>query len=381
MPTTATHHQFDWINAELEAWHEANLERRLVTRAPSTAVDFASNDYLGLARDPRVIEAACRAARDHGFGAASSPALTGWSQSHAELAEALAAFERTEAALLFPSGFAANVGTIVALAGRGDAVYLDRLAHACLVAGARQSGASIRVFPHNDASRLDQTLARERRRFRRVFIATEGLFSMDGDVAPLVELADVADRYEATLLVDEAHATGVLGPDGRGAASAAGIAERLELRIGTLSKALGSIGGFVAGSKRVVQFLTNRAPMFLFSTSLPPAAAAAAHAALAIVQREPERRERLRARSADLVASLRSRGWQIPGAAGPIVPLSVGDPATALELSRRLLDVGLIVPAIRPPTVPRNSCRLRVSVSYAHSDEQLGALARALGAP
>jgi 8-amino-7-oxononanoate synthase len=370
---------FDWIDTELDSWREAHLERRLVTHSSTGLIDFASNDYLALARDPRVVDAACRAAREHGWGAVASPALTGWRRPHDELAQALAAFEQTEAALLFPSGYAALVGTITALMGRGDAVYLDRLAHACLFAGARQSGASIRVFPHNDTDRLDRALARDRQRFRRTLIATEGIFSMDGDAAPLADLVEIADRHHAMLLVDEAHATGILGPDGRGAASEFGVAARMELHAGTLSKALGSLGGFAAGSRRVIQLLVNRAPSFLFSTSLPPAAAAAAHEALRILQAEPFRRAALRARATALAHTLRGQGWKLPATIGPIIPLIVGDPARTLALSARLRKLGILVPAIRPPTVPRNSSRLRISMSYAHGEEQIEALTRALG--
>lgn len=374
-------HAFDWIDEPLSAAREAHLERSLRTRATPDLLDFCSNDYLGLARDPRVIAAACAATTTHGYGATASPAVSGWHAPHAALARALAEFEGTEAALLFPSGYAALSGTIVALIGRGDAIYLDRLAHASIVAGARQSGASLRVFPHNDATRLDEMLARDRGRFRRVMIATEGVFSMDGDAAPLEKLCELAERHDSMVLVDEAHATGVLGPGGRGAAAEFGVSERLELRLGTLSKALGSQGGFAVGSRRVIQHLVNLAPSFLFSTALPPSAAAAALASVQILQEESHRTEAVRARADSLAEALRSRGWSIPPIVAAILPVMIGDPERALAISERVRAHGVLVPAIRPPTVPRNSSRLRVTVSYAHTDEQVAALVRALGSP
>src|SRR5512135_3247455 len=197
--------------------------------------------------------------------------------------------------VVFPSGFAANLGTIAALVGTGDAVYADRLNHACLIDGVRLSGARLRVYPHRDAGRLEEILARDRGRFRRSLIATEGAFSMDGDLAPLADLADLAERFGAMLLVDDAHGTGVFGPDGRGAAAEAGVADRVPIKVGTLSKALGSVGGFVAGSRQLVDWLVNHARTLIYSTALPPAAASAARAALGIVQSEPWRRARVRA--------------------------------------------------------------------------------------
>ncbi|MBV8384891.1 MAG: aminotransferase class I/II-fold pyridoxal phosphate-dependent enzyme, partial [Planctomycetaceae bacterium] len=258
-----------WIDDEAARWERRGLTRRLVAHGAATPgrlacdgrmlVNFGANDYLGLASDPRVIAAGRAAAEAFGWGAGASPLVTGWGAAHQELAEALARFERAEAAVLFPSGFAANLGTIAALVGVGDAVYVDRLDHACLIDGARLSGASLRVFPHADADRLAEILARERARFRRALVATDGVFSMDGDLAPLDRLADLADRFDAMLLVDEAHGTGVFGPDGRGAASELGVADRIPVRVGTLSKALGSIGGFVAGSRRLIDWLINHA--------------------------------------------------------------------------------------------------------------------------
>ena len=290
------------------------------------------------------------------------------------MAAALAEFERVEAVTLFPAGFAANFGAIAALVGAGDAVFADKLDHACLIAGAKTSGARLRIFPHADPDKLATILHRERSQYRRVLIATDGVFSMDGDLAPLSALADLADRHESMLLVDEAHATGVFGPDGRGSCAQAGIADRVQVRVGTLSKALGSLGGFVAGERRLIDQIIHQAPSFIYSTALPPAAAAAAHEALKIANEEPWRREGCHALADRLRAELRSRGHKVPDSRGPIVPLIQGESETALDLSSRLLDAGLLVPAIRPPTVPAGTSRLRISVTAAHTDEDVDRL-------
>ncbi len=355
------HDPLAWIDEESEAWSRRGLERRLVAlgcsspgrveRDGRSLLNFASNDYLGLASDPRVIEAACSAAGRYGWGSGASPLVSGWREPHEALSTALAAFERVEAVALFSSGFAANVGAIVALVGPSDAVYLDRLDHACLVDGARLSGARLRVYPHNDSGRLEAILSRDRGRFRRSLIATDGVFSMDGDLAPLVDLADLAGRFGAILLVDEAHGTGVFGPEGRGASAASGVADRVDVKVGTLSKALGSVGGFVAGSRRLIGWLTNQARPMIYSTALPPSAAAAATRALEILRAEPWRRERL----GDLAGTLRKAlpGLGLPdiGPGGPIVPVVLGDPVRAVEIASGLLDRGL--PGPGDPTADR----------------------------
>ncbi len=341
-------------------------------------MNFSANDYLGLASDPRVIEAARTAAERYGWGAGASALVTGWREPHEALAEELARFEGTEAVALFGSGYSANLGTIAALVERGDGVYLDRLSHACLVDGARLSGAQVRVFPHNDADRLRSILERERSRFRRVLIVTEGVFSMDGDLAPVGDLADVAERFDAMLMVDEAHGTGVFGPSGRGAAEALGATERVPVKVGTLSKAMGSMGGFVAGSRRLVDYLQNAARTLIFSTALPPSAAAAASEALRILQEEPWRRQRVLGLGERVREGLRGSGLTVLSSSGPIVPVLVGEPEAAVTWSRRLREAGFLVPAIRPPTVPRGTSRLRLSLSANHSDEQIDAVVRAL---
>jgi 8-amino-7-oxononanoate synthase len=303
--------------------------------------------------------------------------LGGFGESHRKLEARLAEFEGTEAALVFPSGFAANCGTVAALVGPGDAVYCDRKNHASLLDGCRLSRADFRVYPHNDSARLDRMLARPSEHGRRL-IVTDGLFSMDGDLAPLGELVEVAERHGAMLLVDEAHATGVFGPGGRGVAEQLGVDGRVPVRVGTLSKALGCAGGFVAGSRRLIDWLVNRARPYVFSTAMPSAAAAAGLAALEVVEAEPDRREGLLARAAALRDALQQQGWNTGGSASQIIPIVVGQPERAVELSRHLKDRGLYVPAIRPPTVPEGEACLRVSLTSAHTPEVIDRLVRAL---
>ena len=365
-----------WIDDESAAWASRGLKRSLrpVGREGQAPVHFASNDYLGLSADPRVVAAASEAARCLGWGAGASPLVSGWTSEHEALAREIAAFERTEAAVLFPTGYAANVGTIAALVGKPDVVYSDRLNHACLIDGARLSGATIRVYPHKDVDALSDLLDADRGRFRRMLIVTDGVFSMDGDLAPIGRLADLADHHGAMLLVDEAHGTGVFGPDGRGAASELGVSDRVTIKVGTLSKALGSVGGFVAGSRRLIDWLTNHARPLIYSTASPAAAVAAAREALRISVAEPWRRERARGLGDRLREGLKEIGFEVARSKGPIVPVVVGEPSSALDLSARLADRGFLVPAIRPPTVPEGTSRLRVVASAAHTDEQVDCL-------
>ena len=380
-----------WIADEADAWSRSGLERRLVALGAATPgrvihdgrplINFASNDYLGLASDPRVIAAATEAAGRFGWGSGASPLVAGWREPHEELAHALARFEGVEAVALFASGFAANLGTIAALVGPGDAVYADRLNHASLIDGAWLAGARLRVYPHNDANRLGSILARDQGRFRRALIATDTVFSMDGDVAPLADLADLADRFGAILLVDEAHATGVLGPTGRGATEAAGLEPgRVHVKVGTLSKALGSVGGFVAGSRRLIGWLQNRARTLVYSTAPPAAAAAAASRALELIETEPGRRAHLITLAARLRADLRGLGHDFTPGAGPIIPLVVGDSAPATLVANSLRAAGCLVPAIRPPTVPVGTARLRISLTAGHQTADLDRLIAALQA-
>ena len=381
-------HPLAWIDDEAARWSARGLDRRLIAHGTATPgrfvrdgrsfLNFGANDYLGLASDPRLAEAALIAAEQFGWGAGASPLVAGWTEVHQSLVETIATFEKTEAALLFPTGYAANLGTIAALAGKSDVVYSDRLNHACLIDGARLSRANVRVYPHNDPAKLGEILEREHGRFRRSLIVTDGVFSMDGDLAPLAELAGIADRHGAMLLVDEAHGTGVFGPDGRGAASACGVADRVHVRVGTLSKALGSVGGFVAGSKRLIDWLVNRARTQMYSTSLPPAAAAAALEAFKIIEAEPWRRDHVLALGAWLRERLTAAGFDVGPSAGPIMPVILGDVDKTVALAGRLRELGLFIPAIRPPTVPEGTARLRISLSAAHTESDIDSLTDAI---
>jgi 8-amino-7-oxononanoate synthase len=376
-----------WIDDELGALEQKTLRRRLLMReGPQTVrlmvdgrtlINFGSNDYLALAADPRLAEAVAQTIRREGWGAGASPLITGHATPHQQLAQRLAQFEATPSALVFASGFAANAGTIAALVGPGDAVYCDRKNHASLFDGCRLSRADVRVYPHADCERL-AALLDESKKYRRRLIVTDGLFSMDGDLAPLAGLADLAERYDAMLLVDEAHATGVFGEHGRGVCEHLGVEDRVHIRIGTLSKALGSVGGFVVGCQSLVDWLVNRARPYVFSTASPAATAAAAIAALDIVRDEPQRRRQLLTRSQSLREELSDRGWNVGLSASQIIPIVVGDPERAMKMSAELRERGLFAPAIRPPTVPEGEACLRVSLTAGHTEEMIETLVAAL---
>ncbi len=374
-----------WLKPELDRLHEQRLFRRVreVTSLPEAWClvegrrlrNFAGNDYLNLSHDPRVIEAACVAAQEAGTGSTASALVCGRTPWHAALETQLAQFKGEEAAILFPTGYAANLGTLAALAGTEDIVLCDRLNHASLVDGCRLSGAKFRVYRHDDLAGLEAQLHKATG-FRRRLIVTDSVFSMDGDVAPLPELCALAERFDALLIVDEAHATGVFGTDGHGIAEAQGVAGRVSVSIGTLSKALGGLGGFVAGSTDLIDYLRNHARPQMFSTALPPAQCAAASAALRIIQAEPERRQLLLKGSARLAQSLRDAGLNLGGQpAGPIIPVLLNDPAKALAVARELESAGYLVAAIRPPTVPQGTSRLRITLTTATAGASSQALA------
>jgi 8-amino-7-oxononanoate synthase len=330
--------------------------------------------------------------------------VTGRHPAHERLEARLAEFMGAEAALLFPTGFAANLGTIGALVGRGDLVFSDALNHASLIDGCRLSRAAIEVYRHNDLAELERKLgSTAARTARRRLIVTDGLFSMDGQAAPLQELCNLAEHFDAMLMVDEAHALGVVGAGGRGVCEALGVEERVGVRVATLSKSLGSSGGFVVGSNKLIDWLANRARPYVFSTAGTPAAAAAAMAALDVIAAEPQRRALLQKLFSSLVRDLAAQGWRLSAASdvdasrreqladeslnglgklpevGAIVPVIVGPSEQTLALAARLAERGLWVPAIRPPTVPDGTARLRISLSSAHTPEMLAGLVEALG--
>jgi 8-amino-7-oxononanoate synthase len=343
------------------------------------AVDFSSNDYLGLAGDPRVADAAARALRECGTGAAAARLISGSHPLHEELERALADWKRAPAALLFPSGYAANTGAIPALVGRGDAVYSDALNHASLIDGCRLSRAEPRVFPHLDLDALEAMLRADAGRFRRRMIVVDAVFSMDGDVFPLDALARLARAHGAWTYVDDAHGGGVLGAGGRGSAEAWGVEGEIDVRMGTLGKALGVSGAFVAGSAALREWLLNRARPFVFTTGTPPALAAAALEALRIARAEPERRDRLRAHALRLRAGLDALGRPPAGAPdGHIVPVVLGGAAETMRAAAALRERGFLVGAVRPPTVPPSTSRLRITLSAAHTGAHVDGLLEAL---
>ena len=338
---------------------------------------FCSNDYLGLAADPRLAEAMCSAAARYGVGAGAAHLINGHFAPHQLLEDELADWLGVDAARLFSTGYMANLGVVGALVGRGDTVIADRLNHASLVDAVQLSGARLSRYRHNDLDDLETRLQRAK---GERLILTDGIFSMDGDAAPLAELVALAERFDAWLVVDEAHAFGVLGDQGRGSFEAAGLVpgERV-LRVGTLGKAFGTSGAFVAGAATPLEVLLQRARTYLFTTAQPPAVAEASRAALQIVRSEGWRRQRLRS----LIATFRDAAERLDGlelmpSATPIQPLLVGDASRAVSMAERLAERGLMVPAIRPPTVPRGSSRLRVTLSAAHEDGDLDELLSAL---
>jgi 8-amino-7-oxononanoate synthase len=346
----------------------------LITLGCRELINFSSNDYLGLAAHPGIAEAMAEGARRWGAGSTASRLICGTTAEHAALEQELAEAKGTEAALVFSTGVAAATGTIPALVGRGDVVILDKLAHACLIDGTHASGAKMRVFPHNDLGKLESHLrwARETHPAGKVLIVTESVFSMDGDLAPLREIVDLKERHGAILMLDEAHAVGVRGTGARGLAGELGLGDRIEVQMGTLGKALGVSGGYIAGSRILIDFLINRARSFIFSTAPSPAVAAACRASLRIVQSSEgeDLRGRLRENLALLATELK-----LPVPPSAIVPLILGGEERALKEASRLQDAGFFVPAIRYPTVPRNTARLRVTLSAAHAPEQIRALA------
>jgi 8-amino-7-oxononanoate synthase len=344
-------------------------------------VNFSSNDYLALAGDPRLARAAAAAARRYGCGAGASPLVSGHLPPLRALERALARWEGTEAALVFSSGFAANLALVAGLAGREDAVFSDARNHASLIDGCRLSRAGIHVYRHADLAHLADLLSGEAGRARRRLIVTDTVFSMDGDLAPLAGLLDLAERFDALLLSDEAHATGVIGPGGRGVSELLPVARRHSdrlVKVGTLSKALGAQGGFVCGSRQLVRWLVNHARPYIFSTALAPPVAAAARAALAVVQAEPEWRGHLLALAERLREGLRALGYDVGDSRCHIIPVIVGGAREAVALSARLEEHGLLVPAIRPPSVPEGTARLRISLTAGHTEADVTRLLTAL---
>jgi glycine C-acetyltransferase len=367
------------FQAELAALSEAGLHRRLRPLASGADTEvvldgrrvllLCSNNYLGLASHPALRAAACAAIERWGCGAGSSRLIAGHLELHAEVEAEVARWKGTEAALLFPSGYQANVGAITTLVGRGDHVFSDALNHASIIDSCRLSRATVHVYPHRDVRALEELLATAPRGSRRL-IVTDSVFSMDGDRAPLTALAALAEQYHSWLMIDEAHGAGVLGARGSGLAEAEGVGPRVTVHMGTLGKALGGAGAYVAGSQALVDLLVNRARSFIYTTGLPPAVVAAAGAALDVVAAEPERRTALMENAARLRSGLIALGFDAGGDTH-IIPVMVGDNRDALALADALLARGVLAQAIRPPTVPAGTARLRVTPIATHTAAQL----------
>ena len=393
------------LNRRLAALRQQNLLRELrrVDSPPGTRIqiggrtllNFSSNDYLGLANDPILKAAASQAVEKFGAGSGASRLICGSLAPHHELEEALANFKGAEAALSFSTGYATAIGTICALLGKDDVIVLDKLVHACIVDAARLSGAKIRVFAHNDLDNLEKILKWTRRgelcepqtklgtrvthpsEKHRTLIVTESIFSMDGDAAPLREIAALKEKYGAWLMVDEAHATGLYGKNRRGLAEETGVSGQIEVQMGTLGKAVGAAGGYICGSRPLIDFLINRARSFIFSTAPVPAAAAAATAGIRLIQSSEgeTRRKLLWTRVGELQSEIGNQKSEIPSA---IIPVIVGDEAGAVAASAALREQGIFVPAIRYPTVARGQALLRVTLTATHTTEEINLLAATL---
>ncbi len=375
------------VSRRIEELRDRGLYRRLRLisgpQGPRVTLDgqqvllLCSNDYLGFANHPRVRGAAAEAAMQWGAGAGASRLISGTMQPHGRLEKRLAAFKGYESALLFGSGYLANTGTIAALAGRGEVVFSDELNHASIIDGCRLSRAETFVYRHRDVEHLAWGLREAGG--RGALIVTDGVFSMDGDVAPLASLVELARRHDCRLMVDEAHATGALGPGGRGSVVAAGLSGEVDVVVGTLGKALGSYGAYVCADHELTEYLLNTARSFIFSTAPPPSVAAAALAALELLEGNPQRVERLGANATALREALAAQGLAVGGSETQIVPVEVGDAELTMELSERALERGVFAQGIRPPTVPEGSSRLRFTVMATHRADDLEQAATLVG--
>ncbi len=378
------------IQSELDQLKRQTLYRQLrmidsehgprVSYRGRSMLMLSSNNYLGLASHPALKRAAIEATERFGTGTSSSRLIAGNLEPLGVLEARLAQFKGTEAALVFGSGYLANLGTVPALAGPDDVVFSDELNHASLIDGCRLARAQVMVYRHCDIDHLKAMLAGAAGARRRL-IVTDSVFSMDGDLAPLAEIVDLARRYQAAVMIDEAHAVGVMGPKGAGLASALGLEREIDVQMGTLSKALGSYGAYVAGSQALIYFLINRARSFVFTTGLPPASSAAAGAAIDLIRAEPGRIKRLWDNGRYLSKGLLDIGFKLGPTATPILPVMVGDAQPAMDLAKALLARDIFVTAIRPPTVPAGTARLRVTPTAEHSctdlDEAIAAFAAA----
>ncbi len=370
--------EWGYLREELDSLRQKGLLRRLpwiegpvgprVKMGGREVILFCSNDYLGISRSPALAKAAKGAMEKWGCGAPASRSIAGSLLIHRELEEELAQLKGTSSALLFSTGYMANIGLLTTLLREGDLILSDELNHASIVDGCRLSRAEVWIYRHGDMGHLEELLRRSNH--RRRLIVTDGVFSMEGDIAPLREIKELAERYSAFVMLDDAHATGVLGKEGRGTAEHFGLLGQIEVQMGTLGKALGVMGAFVAGERALIDYLINRCRPFMYTTAPPPPLVAMAKAALEVMGKEPWRRERLWENTRRLREGLRELGFRVRGET-PIIPVLIGDNRLVMEASRRLLELGVFVQGIRPPTVPEGASRLRVSVSASHGDQEI----------
>ena len=373
-------HTYDWLDTACAALEQTGLRRHLrtVMSAPTGTITLdgrevvllGSNNYLGLSTHPKVIAAAVEATQTFGTGASGSRLISGNNELYTTLEANLAKAKGTETALVFSSGYAANTSTIPVLAGEGDLILSDALNHASIIDGCRLSRATRQVYQHCDVEHLE-TLLSESAMFRRRLIVTDGVFSMDGDIAPLPDICDLAAKHDAMVLVDDAHGFGVLGEDGSGTVAHFGLEGEGIVQMGTLSKAVGALGGYIAGSRPLIELLINRARDFIFTTGLPPATLAAANTALDIMQSAPELRQRLFSHAKCLKTALIDLGYTLLPSETQILPVILGSPQRATNIAQALLAEGVFVPAIRPPAVPPDTSRLRLTVMATHTKAEI----------
>jgi len=369
-----------YLSTELQALRDQGLYRRLRVldgeQKACTSIDgrsvvnLSSNNYLGLTTHPRLRERALEAVRAFGVGSGSVRTIAGTMQIHMELERKLAEFKRTEAAVVFQSGFAANAGTVSSILGRDAVIVSDELNHASIIDGARLSRSAIKVFPHRDVAAA-RRIVQEIPRGTRTLLITDGVFSMDGDLGAVPDLCDLADEFGCIMMVDDAHASGVFGSHGRGTVDHFGMHGRVDVQVGTLSKAIGALGGYVAGSRALIEFLYHRARPFLFSTSHPPSVAATCLAAIEVLEQEPELIERLWENTRFFKAGLQALGFDTGVSESPITPVIVGEGARAMALSDHLFEKGVFAQGIGFPTVPQGKARVRTIVTATHSREEL----------
>lgn len=370
----------EWINDELRLVHDNNLFRYLTElqtgQSPEVIIDgkdyllLASNSYLGLSVDPRVKQAAADALQKYGTGSGGSRLVSGSSDLHRELEEKIASFKNTQSAILFSSGYLANIGTISSLVGPEDFIYSDELNHASIIDGSRLSKAKLRIYPHLDLDELDLLLTKDGQSGKKL-VVTDTVFSMDGDLVDLEKLTQICEKHKAMLMVDEAHATGVLGERGSGATEHFNVENKVPIVMGTLSKAVGSIGGYIAGSSELIDFIRNRVRSYIFDTSLPAPALAASIRSIEIISAEKEPREHLWKMIAIFKEGLVEMGYNVIPSDSAIVPILTGDPGPTLQMAEKLREEGVFTPAVRPPSVAPGKCRIRTSLMSSHTSRHI----------